>query len=137
MGKEPIHVTGLKEFQKSLRKMDKDLPKGLRLAQNEAATFLINRVQPTIPRKTGAAAASMKARSTQRSTRIAVGGKKAPYYPWLDFGGRTGPNKSVERPFYKEGRYLYPMFRKSRDEFQDILQKSLVAVAEGAGVEIH
>lgn len=133
---EKVGVKGLKEFQRSLKKLDADAPKALRLAMNEAADHLIKTAKPQIPRRTGAAADSLKARSTRTAVRVGVGGRRAPYYPWLDFGGRTGPNRSVRRPFYKEGRYLYPTLRESRLEFTRVMEDSLVRVAEGAGLDV-
>lgn len=131
-----IGVEGLAEFNRGLRKLDKDAPKGLRLALNEAADLLIDRTRPLIPKRTGAAAKSLKAKSTRTSARVSVGGKKAPYYPWLDFGGKTGRKKSVDRKFYKEGRYLYPTLRKVRPEIEAKLLQALVGVARDAGLDV-
>lgn len=131
-----ISVEGLAEFNRGLRKISADAPKGLRLALNEAATLLVDRTRPLIPRRTGAAAASLKARSTRTSARVGMGGRRAPYMPWLDFGGRTGKNKSVQRPFYAEGRYLYPTLRKVRPEIENALRGALVQVARDAGLDV-
>lgn len=131
-----ISIEGLAEFNRGLRKLDKDAPKGLRLALNEAADLLIDRVRPLIPKRTGAAAKSLKARSTRTSARVSIGGTKAPYYPWLDFGGRTGRKRSVIRPFIKEGRYIYPTLRKINPEIQKKLSGALTEVARGAGLEV-
>lgn len=131
-----VGVGGLSEFNRALRRVDSEAPKALRLALNKAAEFLIDETRKEIPRRTGKAAASLKAKSSRTAVRIAVGGRKAPYYPWLDFGGKTGPNKSVKRRFYREGRYLYPTLAKKRDEFTDVLRKALIDVAEGAGAEV-
>jgi len=133
---EPIRVVGLREFGRALKTLDANAPKGLRLAANDAAEFLIGRVRPLIPRRSGNAANSLTARSTRTAVRIAIGGRKAPYYPWLDFGGRVGRNRSVVRPFIKEGRYLYPEFRRSRDEFETVLAQALTKVAEDAGMDV-
>lgn len=134
--KTVLEVAGLKEFQKGLRRLDADLPKALRVALNGCSDFLIAKTVPLIPKRSGAAARSLKARSTRTAVRIAVGGKSAPYYPWLDFGGQVGRAGSVPRPFYKEGRYLYPTLRKNRDEFTKIMQGSLVTIAHDAGLDV-
>ena len=134
---DPIGVKGLKEFQRSLRKLDSDLPKALRVALNGASDLIITHARPLIPKRTGAAANSLKARSTQKAVRIGVGGKRAPYYPWLDFGGRTGVNRSVDRPFYKKGRYLFPTLEKERGAVLDVMEKGIVAVAKSAGLDVH
>lgn len=134
--KATVQVEGLTEFVRGLKKLDKELPKGLRIALNECSDFLIKKTQPLIPRRTGKAVGSLKARSTQKTVRIAVGGRKAPYYPWLDFGGKTGRKNSAVRPFYKEGRYLYPTLRKNRDEFTKIMEGAIVTIARDAGLDV-
>jgi hypothetical protein len=131
-----VEVEGLKDLNRALRRLDQDAPKALRLALNDAAQLLIDEVKPDIPRRTGKAAASLRVASSRTAVRIRVGGPKAPYYPWLDFGGRTGRNKSVVRRFYKEGRYLYPGLRRQREKFEGALRRSLVELATGAGLDV-
>jgi hypothetical protein len=131
-----ISIDGLAEFNRGLRKLDSEAPKGLRIALNGAADLLVQKTVPLIPRRSGAAAASLKAKSTRTSARVSVGGRNAPYYPWLDFGGRTGPKRSVERPFYTEGRYLYPTLRRIRPEIEQALRDGIVAVARDAGLDV-
>lgn len=133
---ERIEIRGIKEFQRSLRKMGADLPKQLRIALNQASQLVIDKAQPAIPRKSGAAAASLKVRSSQREARIAAGGRKAPYYPWLDFGGKVGRDRSVSRPFHKEGRYIYPALRKNRDEITQVMATAISDLARGAGLDV-
>ena len=103
---EPIRVEGLKQFQKALKAVDKNAPKGLRVALNLAAAEIIDTALPGVPRRTGRASATLKARSTQTAVRVAGGGNRAPYYPWLDFGGKVGRGGVVRRPYLKDGRYL-------------------------------
>lgn len=135
-GRQRLGVTGLSQFRSSLRRMDREAAKGLRVALNDAAQLLVDEARPLIPTRTGAARASLKARSTQGAVRVAYGGRKAPYMPWLDFGGRTGPARSVVRPFLSEGRYLYPTLRRNRSEFEDLLLDRIAGVARAAGVEV-
>lgn len=131
-----IGIEGLAQFNRSLRMLDKEAPKALRIALNSAAELLIERTTPLIPRRTGAAAKSLKVRSTRTSARVGVGGRRAPYYPWLDFGGATGRNNTAKRPFYREGRYLYPTLGRVRPEIERQLGEALVAVAVDAGLDV-
>lgn len=131
-----IQVEGLTLVNRALRSVDKDAPKGLRLAFNEAADILVAEVRPKIPSVTGAARRSLVARSTRTSARVGVGGKKASYYPWLDFGGqgrRSG--RPAARPFIREGRYVYPTLREIRPLIEAQLQESISAVIRGAGLQ--
>lgn len=133
---EPFKIEGLAEFNRALKKLDSDLPKVLRLAHNEAAQLIVDYVKPRMPRKSGRAAGTVKARSTRTETRIQEGSKAVPYVPWLDFGGRVGPKRSVHRPFMKEGRYMYKALGANYDEFAKLLTEKLIDVARQAGVEV-
>jgi hypothetical protein len=131
-----IGVKGLAEFNRGLRQLDKEAQKGLRVAFNGVADLLISETRPKIPARTGNARASLKAKSTRTSARVSVGGPKARYYPWLDFGGTTGIRRSVSRPFYREGRYLYPTLRVISDDIETALEDALIQVARDAGLDV-
>lgn len=132
-----IRVEGLKEFQANLRKLDSDLPKALRMAFNTAAEMVVDVAKPKVPTLTGKARRSVKARSTRTAARVQGGSKAVPYYPWLDFGGRVGRNKSIRRPFIKNGRYIYDAYFTNRDEFAEVLEMALIDVARQAGVVVE
>lgn len=136
MTRPRIDVAGLREFQRSLRQMDADLPKQIRVVLNASGEIVIKYARPKIPSKSGAARASMKLRSSQREARLAAGGRRAPYYPWLDFGGAVGPNDSVTRPFITIGRYVYPTLKDHNAEIQDAMAEGLQRLATGAGLEM-
>lgn len=133
---EPVKIEGLAEFNRNLRKLDGELPKALRLAHNEAGQLVVDYAKSRVPRKTGRAAGTLKTRSTRTETRVQGGSKRASYYPWLDFGGRVGPKRSVHRPFIKQGRYLYPALGANYDRFVAVLEEKLIDVARQAGIEV-
>jgi hypothetical protein len=130
-----IEVGGLAQLSRALKKVDSDAPKQLRIGLNNAAGLLVDRVRPKIPSLTGAARRSLVARSTRTSARVAVGGKRAPYFPWMDFGGAgKKAGRPAQRPFFKEGRYVYPTLREIRPQIEKQLQDSISAVVRGAGL---
>lgn len=129
-------VKGLKPLSQALKRVDSEAPKGLRVALNGVADIVVKAAVPLVPRKSGAAAKSIKVKSTRTSARIAAGGTRVPYYPWLDFGGRVGPHNSVVRDFYKSGRYIYPTIAKKEPEIQAALEQALVNVVKAAGLEV-
>ena len=130
-----VEVGGLAQLNRGLRAIDKDAPKELRLALNSAADLLVDAAGPKIPTVSGAARRSLVARSTRTSARIAVGGKKAPYYPWLDFGGQGRiQGRPAPREFLREGRYIYPTLREVRPRIEAQLQQSITAVIRNAGL---
>lgn len=131
-----IHVQGLREFQAALKAMDGESQKKLRVALNEAADLVATAARNRMPRQTGKARQSVKVASQQRVAAVKEGGTKAPYVPWLDWGGRVGPKKSVVRPFRREGRYLYPAFDAQRADILAALEASLVGLARDAGLDV-
>lgn len=133
---EAIRIEGLREFRAGLKAMDKDLPKGIRVALNSVVDIVVDDARPRIPRRSGRAANSLKSQSTQSKARIKAGGSRAPYFPWLDFGGRTGPGGSVQRPFFKKGRYVWLSFADKRAEVTHALDGALGDVARGAGLDV-
>jgi hypothetical protein len=138
MTRETIKVTGLREFQRALRTMDAELPRQLRLVLNEAGQIIIDYARPRIPSRTGRAAASLKLRSSQRAVRLAVGGARAPYYPWLDFGGQgRRKGRPPHRPFLKQGRYVYAGLAAKRQDIIDVMAQGMTELAKSAGLEVE
>jgi hypothetical protein len=133
-----IKVDGLKEFSRALKRVDTELPKQLRLALNSLSDMVIDDALPGVPKRTGRAARSLKAKSTRTMARVAGGSAAAPYYPWLDFGGAVGRRNSARRPYLKDGRYLYPAYFGLRDsgELTRALEQALTALAASAGLEM-
>lgn len=133
---DPIRIDGLREFLRSLRELDGELPKAVRLAFNTAAEVIVEAARPRVPQRTGRARKSVRARSTRTEARVIGGGKRVPYYPWLDFGGKVGRGLSIDRPFIKEGRYIYASYYEHKDEFLQVMIDALIEVARQAGVEV-
>lgn len=139
---EPIRINGLREFQKALKDMDGESQKLLRVALNSVAETVAGGARRRVPSRTGTARASLKVSSSQREARIKGGSSKAPYYPWLDFGGRVGPGRtgpgtgSVRRPFIQAGRYMYPSYSANRATVLTALEQVLVDLAENNGLKV-
>lgn len=133
---DPIKITGLREFQRALKEMDGESQKQLRVVLNEAASTVAKGASRRVPVRTGKAAASLRAMSSQREARVMGGSKKASYYGWLDFGGRIGRDKATRRPFVTGGRYMYPAFSANRDSIYKALQRSLGDLARNVGLEV-
>jgi hypothetical protein len=132
-----ITTTGLKEFQKALREVDAGLPKMLRLIFNEAGQLIVDYDQAHMPSRSGRARASVKARSTQRAGQVSVGGNRAPYVPWLDFGGEgRRKGRPAARAFLREGRYTYRGLRLHGNDITAIMEKGLTDLARSAGLTV-
>lgn len=139
-----VDVRGLREVGAALRKVDKDLPKQIRVELQPIAAEVAAAVRAKVPRRTGKAQASVRPRSSQRGAAVAVGGQAAPYYPWLDWGGSTGPGHrpgvagsgAVKRPWLGkpggDGRYLYPAIAEKSDDIEKAAEAAVVNVAKRA-----
>jgi cytosine/adenosine deaminase-related metal-dependent hydrolase len=134
---DPIKIEGLRDFQRALKQMDGESQKQLRIALNKAADLVAADASAKVPRRSGRAAHTVRAQSSQTEARVLGGTKKISYYPWLDFGGRIGRNKSVHREFVKRGRYIYPAYVRQYSDVMAALTDALVELAQDAGLEVH
>lgn len=132
-----IRINGLKEFRAKLRAVDKTAPKQLRVAGNAAAGIVVDAAKPAVPVLKGRAKASIRSASTQSAARVRGGGNRAPYLPWLEFGGRVGRNNSVKRRHVKEGRYIWPGYIRRRGEVLNELEAALRRAASQAGLDVR
>lgn len=133
---EAIAIDGLSQFVRNLKALDRETPKALRVAFNAAADIVVQGARPGIPTRSGKAKGSVKAKSTQTASRVTGGGNKAPWYPWLDFGGRVGRNRSIKRPFLSEGRYIYRSYYDNRGKYVELLEDALIDAAHRVGIEV-
>lgn len=136
---DAIEIHGLNELVRSLRKVDRDLAKAMRLALNEAANLVVDVAVPGIPKRTGRAAKAVKARSTSVLSRVIAGSARVAYYPWLDFGGEGRKRgRPPRREFRTKGRYIYVAYFGLRDagQFGEVLQRAVLNVVRRAGLEV-
>jgi hypothetical protein len=132
-----IETAGIKEFQAALRAIDADLPKRLRLVLNEAAGIIVDYSKAHIEVKSGRARGTIKARSSQRAAAVSIGGARARYVPWLDFGGEGRiKGRPAAREFIKEGRYVYRGLRLHNEDITTLLATGLTELASSAGLEV-
>ena len=113
-----VEIEGLKDIQKKLRDLDPALAKELKGVNLAVADLVADSARAHVPSRTGAARSTVKAKGEQRYAVIRAGGKKAPYYPWLDFGGQPAgaAGNRAQRPFIAGGRYIYPTVERLRNK---------------------
>ena len=130
-----VTVEGLDELRRGLRTAgDKATGTALGQAGKAAADSVAQAARPKVPVRTGRARASLRAVVASGGGAVAFGGAKAPYAPWLEFGGRVGRNNSVVRPFKREGRYLYPTLAEEKDRVVRTYAELVDNVLRGAGL---
>jgi HK97 gp10 family phage protein len=132
---DPVQIVGLRDLTRRLRQVNTDLPKAVRLAANEAAEVVVVAARRDVPKRSGKAAGSIRARSTRTAARVSSGGRRAPYMPWLDYGGKVGKNNTAVRRFIADGRFVYPAFRENREQVAETFRTALDRIIAEAGLE--
>lgn len=140
---KPIEIQGLRDLQRALKQMDGESQKLLRVVLNSAAETVIGGARRRVPRgPSGNARASLKPRSGQREAIVVGGGRKAPYYGFLEFGNKVraghgvGRGDSVPRKFVPGGRYMYPSWAANRKSILAALADSISDLARNSGLEV-
>lgn len=114
---DPVKVEGLKELRRSLRQVSgPEAGKAIQRANKAAAEVVAAAARQRVPVRTGRARSTVRATATQSVASVKFGGARAPYAPWLDYGGRVGRNKTTVRPFKRGGRIIYPALDAERPQ---------------------
>jgi hypothetical protein len=132
-----VKVEGLDEFRRALDTMHSGLPKTVQTALGEVLGEVVDYARPRMPKRSGRAAASLKAKASAKTASVTMGGASAPYAPWLDFGGEgKRKGRPSARPFLKEGRYVYKALAVRRADIDGIMSAGLDELARSAGLEV-
>lgn len=129
-----VEIEGLKDIQKKLRDLDPMLAKELKDVNLSVADMVADIARARVPSVSGKARSTVKAKGEQRYAVIRAGGRKAPYYPWLDFGGARGDEQKRSRPFVQSGRYIYPTVGQQRNKIVREYVTMLGALLDKAGL---
>lgn len=138
-----VQVRGLAELRRAFKQIEGNEPAAFKAAFLPIADHVAGVVQQRMPHVTGRAQGSVKGMATNSGAKIVAGGRAAPYYHFLDFGGSTGKGHrpgvsgsgSVKRPFIKEGRYLYPGAEEARQQVADAAGDAIIDLAKQAGFQ--
>lgn len=144
-----VRVTNLAQFSKALKRVDTELVSDLKDELAAIATPIASEVRAKVPQRSGSAAGSVKTRATMRGAAIVAGGKQAPYFQWLDFGGSTGRGHrpgvafsgSIKRKWMGlpsgSGRYVYPTISAHKADTKTALGKAIAKAGRAAGFEVR
>lgn len=133
---DAIQIQGLKEFRAAILATEAGMTGAVRIALNEAVALVVTNAKGRAPVRTGAARNTIKASSTGNYARVSEGGGSVAYMGWLDYGGKVGIHKSVDRPFIPTGRILYPAFRAERTATLDLVNGSIAKLARSHGLAV-
>ena len=129
-----IRVEGLKELKRALREAPPEVKREFNKSMRGIVSEMVDAVRSQMPEVTGDAQSSVRVSTAGNYLAIRAGGERAPYYPWLDFGGTLkaagGRHNEQHRPFFHEGRWIYPTVARHRPE---IYRKAMEAVERAKG----
>lgn len=143
MGSEKVQIRGLRELSTAFKRVDVEIAKQLRVEFGEIARNIVGIARPRVPVRTGRAASSIKPRSAQRGAGVALGGARAEYMPWLEFGGSVGRGHipragggAIKRPYLgHDGQYVVQAVKDERDETQAAAFAAVEHAARSAGFD--
>lgn len=130
-----VEVRGIRELSTAFRKLDGELPRALKSRFLKVAENVTDEAKSRTPKVSGAAQSSIKPKGSARGAAISFGGTKAEYFPWLNFGGRVGRNKSIERDRMTPDRYIYTSIADKKEETEAAVDDAIRDTARDAGFE--
>lgn len=129
MAKGKLDSTGVVHLETQLEKLATGSQKALEAVSRDIADDVLSYVRSRVPRLTGAAAGSYRAVQDRTGTTFEFGGPRAPYVPWLEFGGKAG-RSGASRPYVPGGRYLYPGIRQVTQDWEHLIERELTELSD-------
>jgi HK97 gp10 family phage protein len=129
-----IKVEGLRDLNKTLKRLADDAPKALRQANLAAAKAIVAEALPHVPvgtsqydRHQGALKKSVKALASATASRMKAGSAAVPYAPAVHWG--TGPRPGLKGPHnIKRNAFLWNARQRLLKEVRDEYEKELEAL---------
>ncbi len=136
MAEFDAEIKGLTEFDAGLQRLSTVLPESAQRGSLLVAGIVVTAARPTVPVRSGRAAASLPEYQTGGGA-VASGGEGLAYYRWLELGGAAGRNLAVIRPIKKDGRYINPAYEQKQPQIQELLEQSLKQACSDAGLAVE
>lgn len=135
--KASIKVQGVADIQAAVARAGGNIRKEMQRALDLGAGYVLDDAQGLVPRgPSGAARASLGIDSGSGTATVIGGGRRAPYYLWLEFGGAVGRRHRTERRRERGGRYIPPSYGRNRKRILEAMEEALARAAREAGLEV-
>lgn len=135
--KPGIEVSGVKEIQGALSRAPAEIRRQMQLALDLGADMVLDDARRLVPRgPSGAARASLGVDSGSGTAEVFGGGRRAPYYLWLEFGGSVGRRHATQRRRESGGRYIPPSFGRNKRRIVELMEEALADAARASGLEV-
>lgn len=116
-------------LERQILKLGSGAERALLNVIRDVADDVVSSVRGRVPRRTGTAASTYRAMPTSTGVDVSFGGSRAPYVPWLEFGGKAG-RSGASRPYVPRGRYLFPAMRKAIDDWESEILRGLDGLSD-------
>lgn len=133
----------MREFLASLKALDAEAGKALRVEFKEAAEIVAADARRRAPKRSGRLQRSIRAYGTQRGAGIREGKASVEYAGYIDFGNKPNVGRAPRHqershayPFIKTGRIMYPAYYANRDRVRAMVGDALFRVARKVGLEV-
>lgn len=127
MPQPAVHVQGLRELRRDLKRLAPEVDKELRKELRDVARPIIQTAQALTPRRTGALAASLRPSVTQKAVAIR---SRLPYANVIHWGGRTGPQRTTR---IQANPFLSRAIEQHADQVVDAMGDAVDRAADRAG----
>lgn len=128
-----IDASGIAEVNGALRRLNEAIPAATQNMALLAAGMTIESARPTVPRRSGEAARSLR-HYLNGAGATAEGGSTVEYYRWLELGGLSGRKHSNRRETVTDGRYIYPGYLRKQAAIQSMMETELSRTVDIAGL---
>jgi phage gpG-like protein len=112
-----VEVLGVAELSHGLKDVADRIAKSVGLGMAPATRQVADKVRGTVPVLSGRLAGSVTSGAENEATAFVGMGEGVPYGGWIEYGGTRG------RPYYPEGRYVYPTALASEQQLAAALGK--------------
>ena len=135
MGDIRVDIGGLSSLSEAFGRGPTESAERMRVVLARSAGLVLDEARQKVPRgPSGAARASLTVDVSSGAALVVGGGRTAPYYPWLDFGGRVGRDRSTLRPFIRRGRFIYSALFSEEPRIAATLEEGVGDVTRNLGL---
>lgn len=131
-----VRVDGLDELRAALTGLSKGLDEALRGELLDQARKVAREASSRVPRQTGSARAALGAQIVDGVASVTADARRAPYFGWLEYGGRTGRGHRIVRAFVKDGRYIGRAVDGALGDIEAAAARAVIEAGRRADLEV-
>lgn len=124
-----VDRSGVAYLELQIERLGSGVEQALKNVSKDIADDVVNLARSRVPRVSGRAASTYRTTMGEHGAEVSLGGSRAPYVPWLEFGGVAG-RSGASRPYVPGGRYLYPAIRRVTEGWEEEIMRGLDGLSD-------